>query len=88
MFSSMKGYERNLPYSERFAYDNYDFYNNVENLPEVYKDDLSKFIYNCRRRTKATVLAYKDNNHYIRHSHDRTISFKQLSMEDFINPFI
>lgn len=91
MFSSMVNHEKNLIYSERFSYDNYDFYNIYENLEEVYKDDLSKFIYHCNRRTRPTIAAYGNNKLFNRHSYERFISYSKhgrITMEDYINMFL
>lgn len=58
MFSSLRNHSRNIEKCERFYYDNYEYYNIYENLEKDYKDDLSKFIYHCNRRSTPFIAIY------------------------------
>ncbi len=68
MLSSLRNYSKNIDKSERFYYDNYDYFNIYENLEKDYKDDLSKFIYHSNRRTTPVIATYGD---LLRFKHSR-----------------
>lgn len=68
MFSSLKNYSKNIDQSERFYYDNYDYYNIYENIEKDYRDDLSKFTYHCTRRTTPLITTYSKYNQRFKHS--------------------
>jgi hypothetical protein len=72
MFSSLRNYSKHICESERFTYDNYEYYNIYENLDKSYSNDLSKYIYNCNRRSTPLIVLYSDKK-LLRLSHDRLI---------------
>lgn len=73
MFSSLRNYSKNIDQCERFYYDNYDYYNIYENLEKDYKDDLSKFMYHCNRRSTPIIVTYGQRQRF---KHSRYIKIQ------------
>ena len=57
MLSFTKDHEKSLPDSERFYFNNYEYYNSAEPLSD-YENDLSKLRFNCERRSTTTIVLY------------------------------
>ena len=57
MLSGPRDHEESLPDSQRFYYNNYEYYNEVEPLLD-YQHDLSKLRFNSSRRSTTTIVLY------------------------------
>lgn len=89
MFSFLRNHSLNLPFSERFYYDNYDYYNSYENIENLVREDLSKFNFHCSRKSCPIIVSYTSNPKNLRFQHPRVVSgLPANTMEGFLQPFI
>lgn len=51
MLSAVRDHEATLIESERFYYNNYEYYNAFEDMEKEYKNDLSKLRFNLKRKS-------------------------------------
>ena len=58
MLQGIRDHEETLRQSERFYYNNYEYYNDYEDLSNTYRNDLSKLRFNLHRKSKAQIVLY------------------------------
>lgn len=77
MFQHIRNHSQAITQTEKFYYDDYDYYNIYEVEEKEYKDDLSKFIYHCNRRTTPTIVVYNPKLKNMRTPHERFIKVSE-----------
>ena len=69
MFQHIHNYSSTITQSEKFYYDNFEYFNCYENLEKDYKDDLSKMIFHCNRKSIPNIIVYNDKKKNMRTPH-------------------
>lgn len=100
MLGVPRDHEQTLPDSERFYFNNYEYYNEWE-VMEYLHDDLSKLRFNCLRKSTTTLVLYDDHSSNYENASDKEartfeprpspfsseISLSHKSVEDFFYHF-
>ncbi len=101
MLSDVRNHEKSLMDYERFYYNNYEYYNEFETLPD-YQNDLSKLRFNLSRKSTTTLVLYDTlSSNYEdppereakpftpQHTHhDQFIHHSPKTIEDFFYHFV
>jgi hypothetical protein len=74
MLQAMRDHEETLSQTERFYYNNYEYYNDYEDLTATYRNDLSKLRFNLHRKSRAHIVLYDTiSSNYSDLPHERLI---------------